>query len=146
MQSICQDTRRRMRDMKEDQRQLRRRIQELEKQLLLSSCHFATSTTHLALAAATEGTHLVDSGEYDDEEDDVPNQVKPCIREESRKSNEKIHAVVRKPVKVREVDRAASFVRRPINPPAFLSIPKVQPAATCLYLTDGEGLSDSEFI
>jgi hypothetical protein len=28
--------------------------------------------------------------------------------------------------------------------PAVLAIPKVMPAASCFYLTDGEGLSDSE--
>ena len=30
--------------------------------------------------------------------------------------------------------------------PTFLSIPKCMPAAACFYLTDGEGLSDSELL
>jgi hypothetical protein len=133
--------------MEEDQRQLRRRIQELEKQLLMPLCNSVATTTTTPWTAtyAPDETHIVDSRDCDDEEDEVQEKMERCIREESRGLNEKGRVCARKKLKLQDVDRSEASVLR-MKPPVFLSIPKDQPALTCLYLTDGEGLSDSEFM
>ena len=57
MQDVCQQTRKRMREMEEDQRQLRRRILELEETLLLSQQDPAIT----AAAQAESGKNDVES-------------------------------------------------------------------------------------
>jgi TolA-binding protein len=53
-QDICQQTRKRLRDTQEDQRQMRRRIRELEDQLLSSSEQQQTTTTQTQHGTSTE--------------------------------------------------------------------------------------------
>ncbi|KAG7360445.1 hypothetical protein IV203_035544 [Nitzschia inconspicua] len=137
MQSICQDTRCRLREMEEDQRQLRRRIRELETQLLLQS---SAATQTPSSLVASEKTHIVESRDCDEED---PGKLEHCL-EESRDLGNQERNNARKRVSI-EVPKTTDHNYR-IKPPTLLSIPKDQPAASCLYLTDGEGLSDSEFM
>jgi hypothetical protein len=139
MQSICQDTRRRMRDMEEDQRQLRRRIQELEKQLLLQS-------SFNSLTVLEEETHIVDSRECDDDEEEEmdPGNTELRLGDARGDSNERVVGGDSRKRASLNLDGDKASTRMKL--PTILSIPKVQPAASCFYLTDGEGLSDSEFM
>ncbi|KAG7350807.1 hypothetical protein IV203_010167 [Nitzschia inconspicua] len=140
MQSICQDTRCRLREMEEDQRQLRRRIHELETQLLLQSSAATAATQTTLSPVASENTHIVESRDCDEED---PGKLEHCLEESRDLDNQKrYHA--RKRVSI-DVPKTTDHNHR-IKPPTLLSIPKDQPAASCLYLTDGEGLSDSEFM
>lgn len=131
MQAICQETRGQMREMHEDQRQLRRRIQELERQLLFQASFYSTRNTTGALPEELDGaaTHIVESRDCDEDHDD--NEEK-CTAQSSREIGN---------------DGKKKYITpqdcRP-TPPTTLTIPKYQPAASCFYLTDGEGLSDSE--
>ena len=72
---------------------------------------------------------LDDSREYEDEDP----------REKAQQPDER----VRNPV---EKKQSQGRRHRRNTLPAFLSIPKCMPAAACFYLTDGEGLSDSELL
>ena len=86
-QDVCQKSRKRVREMEEDQRQLRRRIWELEERLSLQDC-----------------------GGNNDTDSKVPISV------------------------------ASSSEDRP--PAMVVTVPKN--IRCCFYLTDGEGLSDSD--
>mmetsp|Transcript_19672 Transcript_19672/g.35443 ORF Transcript_19672/g.35443 Transcript_19672/m.35443 type:complete len:259 (-) Transcript_19672:46-822(-) len=124
MQAICKETRSRMREMEEDQRQLRRRIQELETQLLLQSDASLTKTNT---------TTAEDDGE--DEEglgSSTKRQGEPQ-REDGDMRRETTTTTTTPP------DRSSNR-----TPPAILAIPNVPSTSSCFYLTDGEGLSDSE--
>jgi hypothetical protein len=123
MQNIYYESRYRLKEMKEDQRQLRRRIQELEKQLLLqSSCNAGCATSK-----NDDDDSVVDSRDND---------------EDGRKRDEATEPRVRHHSTSTLPDRSSNNR----TPPAVLAIPRCMSAAACFYLTDGEGLSDSELL
>lgn len=142
MQFLCHDTSCRMRDMQEDSRQLRRRVQELEKHLLLQTSLSASSqaaaaavTTAPTGAAESEEAHHDDDIVESREGEDDPRQG-VVVEQQAQQSQKRIQVSIES-----NCDR--------IQPPPFLSIPRNHQstaAVACFYLTDGEGLSDSEFL
>lgn len=127
MQTICKETRSRMREMEEDQRQLRRRIQELETQLLLQS----GTTKHLPaqLEDTASGSRGLSTKQGNEE-----GNVGKCSSKEHQSGDKTKSGGT--PVSNRLGNNKTL--------PAVLAIPRTQPTSSCFYLTDGEGLSDSE--
>ncbi|KAL3907651.1 MAG: hypothetical protein SGARI_003438, partial [Bacillariaceae sp.] len=138
MQNYYWESRHRICEQKEDQRQLRRRIQELEKQLLLqSSCGGLSPDLSIENDAKEEeqdaGEDLNESREI--EEDDLRGL------DTGRQGEEREDRVPNKSSNAKS-DRSPNTRL----PPTMLAIPKKMAAAACFYLTDGEGLSDSELL
>ena len=126
MQNLYYGSRSQIRDMKEDQRQMLRRIHELEKHILLQS-----SNSKSAEKEENDANSLTmdDSREYEEEDPRQNAEPEQRVRSHTNSARE---------------EKTSSKSRGGL--PAFLSIPKCMPAAACFYLTDGEGLSDSELL
>ena len=117
-----------LKEMKEDQKQLLRRVQQLEKQLLLESSYAANAEKERGEKQDDNSLTLDDSREYEEEDPRLNAEPEERVRDNSKS------------------ERKKSPKNRRGGLPAFLSIPKCVPAAACFYLTDGEGLSDSELV
>lgn len=107
-QEICQQNRKRLREMEEDQRQLRRRIAQLEDQVLSCSHHHQQQLQQLQQSRSSFSPS-----------ETIPNvPVSPTSHGSKSRTNQR--------------------------PPTWIvTIPK-QVRKCCFYLTDSEGLSDSE--
>jgi hypothetical protein len=134
MQAICQETRSRMREMEEDQRQLRRRIQELEKQLLLQSGADRSSSAAVKDVVVQHPQNIPSESSRDGNTIHKNNQH---TWDNNKKEGDK--------GKASSTNKTHPFdCSDKKKPPAILAIPSTQPTSSCFYLTDGEGLSDSE--
>jgi hypothetical protein len=161
MQSICKETRSKMREMVEDSRQLRHRIHILEKQLLRQqSLSLAAESMTVVHDPTREGEERkISTLEAREDSNGDENDHRDTKRCGTRTTTNGDDAVEQKNISGTTTRAGTSLVpppaaesatprrRRTRTPPAVLTIPKHESAAasSCFYLTDGEGLSDSEF-
>jgi TolA-binding protein len=162
MQDICRDTRRQVRELQEDQRQLRARVHELEEQLL--SGPIQQQQTH------HEHHHndhdIVNTG--DDEQDMDKQKNSGSYPRETTENRINGSAAIAAPVApYPSPPMAASHTKRvsidaahpdtvdvddadrnePSSSPPTVIVTSAQQhriVSSCLYMTDGEGLSDED--
>jgi hypothetical protein len=160
MQGICKETRSKMREMVEDSRQLRHRIHVLEKQLLRQqSLSLAAESMTVVHEPTREGEErkisTLEAREDSNGDENDHRDTKRCGTRTTTNGDDGVEqknisgTTARAGTSLVPPPAAASAMprRRTRTPPAVLTIPKHESAAasSCFYLTDGEGLSDSEF-
>lgn len=113
MQNFCDESKIRLEESEEDQRQLRRRIRELEEQLLLQTSRSnSTSVVSMEGDANNDGT-LAEGKNTRGDAAEKPDDDMDCT--ESKKE----------------------------APPALVIEIKDNAVSSCFYMTDGEGLNES---
>jgi hypothetical protein len=119
MQNFCDESKTRLRESEEDQRQLRQRIRALEEQLLLQTCG---SSNNNNFAISIDEADATNDGNLADRDRETDNNVVEGKNNRGECNGKKKQAPPALVVEIKENHQAVS---------------------SCFYLTDSEGLNES---
>lgn len=146
-QDICQQQRKRLRELEEDQRQLRRKVWQLEEQVIWTANRSSTRIAqrfqqqqHHDVAVQSSSPQQPAAAQEEEEGEQVQPQSQMGTTGEDEQPPLEHHKTLQVPVTPDESKVEPQHMNGP--PIWIITIP--QPHKCSFYLTDGEGLSDSE--